>query len=159
VRVPSEATIPLMTPPKVLPPHYFAVSLALIIGIGVFEDGKLLPSPWHYLGALLILTGIAIAAQGSRLFAKADTNIIPFTESTALVTTGVFAHSRNPMYTGMVLALAGTALIMNGWLSWLVVILFTTIIRGFFIRTEERLMEQTFGEAYLDYKARVRRWI
>ena len=148
-----------MTPPKVLPPHYFALSLILIIGIGLLEGGSLLPSPWPYLGALPVLIGVVIAAQGSRLFARAGTNIIPFTESTALVTTGVFAYSRNPMYSGMVLALAGTALIMNGWLPWLVVLLFTAIIRGFFIRTEEKLMEQTFGEAYVEYRNRVRRWI
>ena len=148
-----------MAPPKVLPPHYFVLSLILIIGIGLLEGGSLVPTPWQYLGALPVLIGVAIAAQGSRLFARAGTNLIPFTESTALVTTGVFAYSRNPMYTGMVLTLAGTALIMNGWSPWLVVVLFTAIIRGFFIRTEEKLMEQTFGEAYVDYRNRVRRWI
>ena len=148
-----------MTPPKILPPHYFALSLVLIIGFGLLESGRVLPPPWPYLGALPVLIGVVIAAQGSRLFARAGTNIIPFTESTALVTTGVFAYSRNPMYSGMVLALAGTALIMNGWLPWLVVGLFTAIIRGFFIRTEEKLMEQTFGEAYVEYRNRVRRWI
>ena len=135
------------------------LSLLLIIGIGYLEGGSLLPFPWQYLGALPIIIGVAMAAQGSRLFAKAGTNIIPFTESTALVTTGVFAFSRNPMYTGMVLALAGTAVIMNGALPWLVILAFAAILRGFFIRTEERLMEQTFGEAYTAYKTRVRRWI
>ncbi len=63
------------------------------------------------------------------------------------------------MYTGMVLALAGTALIMNGAIAWLVVIAFTAVIRLRFIRTEELLMEQTFGDDYLAYKASVRRWI
>jgi protein-S-isoprenylcysteine O-methyltransferase Ste14 len=148
-----------MTPPKILPPHYFVLSLALIIGIGFLEEGMLLPSPWPYLGTLPILIGVLAAAQGSRLFARAGTNIIPFTESTALVTSGIFSISRNPMYSGMVLALAGTALIMNGLFAWLVVIAFTAIIRGVFIRTEERLMEETFGADYLAYKNTVRRWI
>ncbi|TNF87017.1 MAG: isoprenylcysteine carboxylmethyltransferase family protein [Gammaproteobacteria bacterium] len=148
-----------MTPPRVLPPHYFVLSLVLIIGIGILEEGSLLPSPWQYLGLLPVLVGVVMAVQGSRLFDRAGTNIIPFTESSALVTSGVFSISRNPMYTGMVLALAGTALIMNGLLAWLVVIAFTALIRGFFIRTEERLMEKTFGEEYLAYKASVRRWI
>ncbi len=148
-----------MTPPKILPPHYFALSLLLIVGIGWLEGGSLLPSPWQYLGALPILIGVLIAAQGSRLFARAGTNIIPFTESSALVTSGVFSFSRNPMYTGMVLALAGTTLIMNGIYGWLVVFGFTAIIRMMFIRNEEVLMEQTFGEDYLAYKASVRRWI
>ncbi len=148
-----------MTPPKILPPHYFLLSLAIIVAVGLLEDGGLLPSPWQYLGTLPILIGVAAATQGSRLFARAGTNIIPFTESTALVTSGVFSISRNPMYTGMVLALAGTALVMNGWWPWLVVVGFTAVIRGLFIRTEERLMEETFGDAYLAYKQQVRRWI
>ncbi len=148
-----------MTPPKILPPHYFVLSLVLIIGIGFLEGGNLLPSPWPYIGALPILIGVLIAAQGSRLFSEAGTNIVPFTESSALVTSGVFSLSRNPMYTGMVLALAGTALIMNGFYAWLVVVAFTALIRNLFIRTEEGLMEQTFGEDYLAYKARVRRWV
>ena len=148
-----------MTPPKILPPHYFVLSLVLIVAIGLLDGGSLLPSPWPYLGAVPIGIGVLIAAQGSRLFAKAGTNIIPFTESSALVTSGVFSFSRNPMYTGMVLALAGTALVMNGLYAWLVVIAFTAIIRALFIRNEETLMEQTFGEEYLAYKASVRRWI
>jgi protein-S-isoprenylcysteine O-methyltransferase Ste14 len=148
-----------MTPPKILPPHYFVLSLVLIAGIGFLEGGSLLPSPWPYLGAVPIAIGVLIAVQGSRLFAQAGTNIIPFTESSALVTSGVFSFSRNPMYTGMVLALGGTALIMNGLYAWLVVIAFTTIIRVLFIRNEETLMEQTFGEDYLAYKSSVRRWI
>lgn len=148
-----------MTPPKILPPHYFVLSLVLIVGIGLLEGGSLLPSPWPYLGALPILVGVVIASQGSRQFSQVGTNIIPFTESSALVTSGVFSLSRNPMYTGMVLALAGTALIMNGAIAWLVVIAFTAVIRLRFIRTEELLMEQTFGDDYLAYKASVRRWI
>ena len=147
-----------MKPPKILPPHYFVLSVLLIVGIGWVEGGNLLPQPWPYFGALLILIGVIIAAQGSRLFVRAGTNIIPFSESSALVTSGVFAYSRNPMYTGLVLALGGTAVIMNGILPWIVVMAFIAVIRGYFIRNEEILMERTFGEAYLSYKARVRRW-
>lgn len=148
-----------MTPPKILPPHYFLLALVSIVGAGYLEGGSVLPAPWPLLGVIPIVLGVLLAILGSRQFARAGTNIIPFSESTALVTDGVFSRSRNPMYTGMVLALAGTALIMNGVIPWLVVVLFVAIIRGYFIRHEEALMTQTFGQAYLDYKARVRRWI
>lgn len=148
-----------MQPPRVLPPHYFVLSLALIVGFGWLEHGSLLPDPWQYMGAVPVLLGVLIAALGSRLFARVGTNIIPFTESTTLVTSGVFSFSRNPMYTGMVLALSGSAIIMNGLLPWLVVACFIAIIRFYFIRTEEMLMGQTFGADYLAYKSRVRRWL
>jgi protein-S-isoprenylcysteine O-methyltransferase Ste14 len=148
-----------MSPPKILPPHYFVVALILILGLGYIDSNSLLPGRWHLLGLIPLAIGIGLAAQGSRLFAKAGTNIIPFSESTALVTDGVFAFSRNPMYTGMVLALAGTALLLNGIWAWLVIVPFAAIIRFYFVHTEEQLMEQTFGEDYLSYKASVRRWL
>lgn len=148
-----------LTPPKILPPHYFVLALILILGLGYIDSNSLLPDPWYFLGLIPLAIGIGLAAQGSRLFAKAGTNIIPFSESTALVTSGVFAYSRNPMYTGMLLALAGTALLLNGFWVWLVIVPFAAIIRYYFIRTEEQLMEQTFGEDYLAYKTSVRRWL
>ena len=80
-------------------------------------------------------------------------------ESTALVTDGVYAYSRNPMYLGMVMFLAGLALVMDNLLGWVVVIVFSLIIRYAFIRREELLMAQTFGDDYHAYQARVRRWI
>jgi protein-S-isoprenylcysteine O-methyltransferase Ste14 len=148
-----------MTPPKILPPHYFALSLALMIGLGLLDVGRLLPAPWPWLGLLPLAAGILLAVQGSRLFAKAATNIVPFSESTSLVTEGVFAFSRNPMYSGMLLALAGVALLLNSLFAALVIVPFYLIIRYFFIRHEEQLMETTFGDRYLEYKARVRRWV
>lgn len=148
-----------MTPPKILPPHYFVAALVAMIGLGFTTAGSLLPAPWFLLGILPIVLGVGLAVWGSRLFAQAGTSIIPFTESTALVTSGAFVYSRNPMYTGMILALAGTALLLNNPLCWLVLIPFVLIIQLGFVRHEEKLMTQTFGQAYLDYKETVRRWI
>jgi protein-S-isoprenylcysteine O-methyltransferase Ste14 len=60
-----------------------------------------------------MLLGVVIAAIGSRQFSIAGTNIIPLSESTALVTNGMFKYSRNPTYTGMILFLAGLALLLD----------------------------------------------
>jgi len=150
---------PSFSPPRVLPPHYFLLSLVLIVVIGWRLGGGLIGSPLVYVGALPMLAGLLLAWQGARQFAKADTNIIPLSKSTTLVTSGVFAYSRNPMYLGMLLFLGGLALVMdNGW-GWLVVLGFFLIIRLAFIRREEILMLETFGAAYANYKARVRRWL
>ncbi|MEJ2089429.1 MAG: isoprenylcysteine carboxylmethyltransferase family protein [Gammaproteobacteria bacterium] len=148
-----------MTPPRILPPHYFLLSLIGMIGLGLVDPTALLAPPWRWIGVLPVAAGIGLAIQGSRLFSKAGTNIVPFSESTALVTSGVFSLSRNPMYSGMMLVLIGTALLLNGTLPWLVIVPFFAIIRGYFIRHEEALMEQTFGEEYLTYKSLVRRWL
>jgi protein-S-isoprenylcysteine O-methyltransferase Ste14 len=148
-----------MTPPKLLPPHYFLLAVVTMAALGVFDTTSLLPGSWYLIGIIPIGLGAALALWGSKLFAKAGTNIIPFTESSALVTTGAFSFSRNPMYLGMNLALIGLALLLDATLPWLVVVGFALMLRIKFVRVEEQLMETTFGEEYLRYKARVRRWI
>lgn len=148
-----------MTPPKLLPPHYFVLSLLLMFGLDLLDATELLSQPWPWIGLAPIAAGIFLAAIGARLFSQAGTNIIPFTKSTSLVTEGVFSFSRNPMYTGMTFALVGLAIILNGMLAWLVVVLFFAIIRFYFIKNEEALMETTFGNDYVEYKASVRRWL
>lgn len=147
-----------MQTPKILPPHYFLASLILIVTIASFEPFRL--THWFTcLGALPILAGLILAVFASRQFSKAGTNIVPLTESTALVTDGMFRVSRNPMYLGMTLVLAGTALMMGGAFCWLIVAAFVAIIRQRFILREEPLMQQTFGEAYTQYLTEVRRWL
>ena len=84
---------------------------------------------------------------------------MPLTKSSALVTNGLFARTRNPMYLGMVLTLAGLAWLLNSMLPWLVLVVFIAILKLRFIRYEEMLMAETFGDQYLQYKARVRRWM
>jgi len=148
-----------LSPPRLLPPHYFLLALLVIFGLGWWGSGSLLPDPWPWLGVIPVLAGLWLAIAGARQFARAETNIVPFTESTTLVTDGVFAYTRNPMYLGMVLVLAGAALLTNVAVAWLVVVGFAVFIQQRFIRHEERLMEETFGDEYRAYKARVRRWL
>jgi len=150
-----------MTPRRINPPHYFLASLVALFGLGWLAPGggPLLPEPWRWSGAVLAVAGVVLAGTASRRFAQVGTNIVPLTKSTALVTDGPFAVTRNPMYLGMVLTLTGVALLLNVPWPWIVVPAFGAIIQLRFIRHEEALMEATFGDAYRDYKARVRRWL
>ena len=149
----------LPLPPKMLPPHWFLLALLAIVMLGWLQPDGPAPARVRWSGLPLVLAGIAMAMAGSRLFARAGTNIVPLTRSTTLVTHGVFAWSRNPMYLGMFLALSGTALLVQAWAAWLVVIAFVALIRQRFVLREEALLRQTFGEAYADYCRTVRRWI
>lgn len=148
-----------MSPRRVNPPHYFLMALVAMFALAWPTGTALLASPWHYVGIVVLAAGVAIALAASRQFAAVGTNIVPLTRSTSLVTSGAFALTRNPMYLGMVLALIGTALLLNRPLPWLVPVGFATLLYLRFIRHEEALMAQTFGDAYLQYKQRVRRWI
>jgi len=149
-----------MEPPKIMPPHYFFGFLVLMIGLDfVPVADPLMASPWQWLGIVPVAVGVAIAVVAAGLFRKAGTNIIPLTESSALVTDGPFAFSRNPMYLSMTVALLGVAMLLNSGLPFLAVPVFVTVLFYRFIRHEEALMAETFGEAYLAYKSAVRRWV
>ena len=91
-------------------------------------------------------------------FARARTSPLPMQPTTALVITGPYRFTRNPMYLSLALVYAWLAL----WFAvfWAVVLLplALVIVRYYVIAGEERYLERKFGQEYLDYKARVRRW-
>jgi protein-S-isoprenylcysteine O-methyltransferase Ste14 len=109
---------------------------------------------WAIGGALIVLAIVA-NLQGFFGFQRSGTPVIPYKSATRLVTDGVFAHVRNPMYLGMIaltlglgVALAGDWLVIFGGLLWIV-------IHFGVVRREERYLEAVFGEEYRAYKARV----
>jgi protein-S-isoprenylcysteine O-methyltransferase Ste14 len=85
--------------------------------------------------------------------------VVPFERSTALVTDGLFRYTRNPMYLGLTLVLAGVALLLGSLGAWLPIPVFVAIIQVNFIAGEERFLTELFGEEYLVYKQRTRRWL
>jgi protein-S-isoprenylcysteine O-methyltransferase Ste14 len=133
--------------------------------LGIAFD-HLLPSPFavpeadHWIiGGFLILTGMGLAVAGIRTFSRAGT-AVPTNEPTrALVTTGVHGFCRNPIYLGMFLVYAGIGVAARSpWALILTLPLALTIRYGVVAR-EEPYLERRFGDAYRDYKARVRRWL
>ena len=148
-----------MQPAKLNPPHYLLLAIIAMLALDLIPAEPLLSRPWFWVGTFVLIFGVMCTVQAALWFRKAGTNLRPFTESTALVTNGLFAHTRNPMYLGMIIALAGLALILNERWPWLVLPAFAAVIQYRFIHFEEQLMEQTFGDDYRTYKSRVRRWL
>src|SRR5690606_18496513 len=111
------------------------------------------------LGVLLIVAGIGLAVYAAGLFARAGTPVVPFEHSTRLVTGGVYQVTRNPMYVGLIAVLAGVALICGTAGALLPLPVFVWILTKQFIEGEEQFLEEIFGEDYLAYKRRVRRWL
>lgn len=146
-----------------VPPPLVAACLALAMWLAAPAASRaLVASSWRWSLALAIaLSGGAIAAAGSVGFKRARTTVNPRKpeRATALVTGGVYRATRNPMYVGMTLALAG----FGTWLWWWPALLgpaaFVAYITRFQIVPEERALGQLFGAPYHDYRRRVRRWI
>lgn len=144
----------------VIPPIWFALGLTAVFLLDRFFPPSGFSGPVTIgLGAILVLLGLASAISAAGLFRKADTGIVPFSEATALVTSGAFRFSRNPMYLGMVFVLLGTALIVGTGAGLLVAPVFMLIIQYRFILDEERMMRDVFGEEFEEYRRRVRRWL
>lgn len=143
-----------------LPPTFFLGALfleaALHFGLPV---ASLVTTPWSWLGAIPILVGLVVMVVGDRQFKKAETAISPFDQPSTLVRGGVFRISRNPMYVGMVLTLAGEAVVLGTVTPMLVPWIFVWLISSRFIRMEETVLSGVFGAEYEDYRRRVRRWL
>ncbi len=93
------------------------------------------------------------------LFRKNRTAIKPFKESSALVTQGPYRFTRNPMYLSMLISLTGAAVVLGSVTCLLVLPLFAWQIATRFIRVEEAMLTERFGEPYIAYQKRVRRWV
>jgi protein-S-isoprenylcysteine O-methyltransferase Ste14 len=145
---------------RILPPVHFFAALAIMVVLDRFLPLlALIEPPLTYLGWAPFALGLAIAIAGKRQFDRADTTIKPFETSTALVTHGVFAFSRNPMYLSMMLGLLGVFVALGSLTPLAAVPVFFLIIRRRFIAAEEGMLEEAFGDDYRAYKSRVRRWL
>jgi protein-S-isoprenylcysteine O-methyltransferase Ste14 len=115
--------------------------------------------PLSYAGIIGVLFGIFMASVSAAMFRRAGTGIEPFDAATTLVTGGFYRYSRNPMYLGMILMLAGSAFLLGSAGALLPLVIFILVIRNHFVLAEERFLEAVFGQRYLDYKSNVRRWL
>ena len=113
------------------------------------------------LAALVALAGLGLMALAAWTMWRARTTVNPLRPERAahLVTSGVFARSRNPIYLGDALLLAALAVGLGNALNFLLLPLFVAIIDRLQIAAEERALQRLFGDEYRAYCARVRRWL
>ena len=109
----------------------------------------------------LALSGIGFDLAGLMAFIRAKTTINPLkpAATAALVTTGLYRVTRNPMYLGMLLVLFGWAVFLSNLGALLIAPLFALYITRFQIIPEERVLAEKFGAAFMAYQSQVRRWL
>lgn len=105
--------------------------------------------------------GLIVAALGVGRFVRARTTVNPLdpNRASALVTSGIYRLTRNPMYLGLFLVLAAWAVYLAHALPWLVLPLFVFLMNRFQIAPEEAALTELFGQEYREYRQRVRRWL
>jgi len=121
---------------------------------------RLVASPANRAGWLLVLIGLGVVAAAIVQFRRARTTVDPTrpAKASALVQSGIFGYSRNPMYLGMGVVLCGWATLLGSLSPWFVVPLFAVLLTWLQIRPEEAVLTTLFGPEYTRYCARVGRW-
>jgi protein-S-isoprenylcysteine O-methyltransferase Ste14 len=110
------------------------------------------------LGGTVVVAGVVLAALSVREFRRFQTSLRPDRPSTAVVQTGPYRYSRNPMYVAMAAVQLGVAIWLNNF--WILLMLIPAIvITSVIIAKEERYLEGQLGTAYSRYRASVRRWL
>lgn len=117
-----------------------------------------IPFPFTLIGLLILGFGIGFIV-GARLSLKAHVTPVTFAPSTCLIIEGLYRRSRNPMYVGFVAFLLGLSVYSGNVLTLLCPLFMFLVLDRMFIPYEEEKMAASFGQDYLNYKQRVRRWL
>jgi protein-S-isoprenylcysteine O-methyltransferase Ste14 len=153
----SESHLPRV---RVMPPVYLLAAIVAMAALDwLLPLGGTLPTPSRWLGLVPLIGGLLLGGLAARLFRKHQTTIKPGQVSNLLMSDGPYRFTRNPIYVGMVLVLAGVAALLGGIAAWFVLPVFIWLIAHNVIPVEESMLAERFGQEYHDYRARVRRWI
>lgn len=142
------------------PPFSFLVPLLALLALEWVVPTAFAPPPWRWVvGGALCAGGVTINVSAALTQKRAGTDFIPDRPSTTIVSTGPYAWTRNPMYVGFALLTAGLATLADSLLALAALPIGLVVIDRLIIAREERYLERKFGEEYLSYKRRVRRWL
>jgi protein-S-isoprenylcysteine O-methyltransferase Ste14 len=164
VRVATRPTVAVMDTGgarvRVLPPLLFLVVLVALL---LVHRSVPLSLPG---GAVRVASGVAVVALGlalmlwaGRVMLRAHTTVNPWGSASALVTSGPFRFTRNPIYLADLLVYVGVALWVGTWWPLLAIPLLVVTVQWLVIGPEERYLTQRFGGDYTAYRQRVRRWV
>jgi len=116
-----------------------------------------LPARW--LGAIVFALALALGVWAIVTITGAGSNVPTNRPTTAIVESGPYRFTRNPIYLGMMLVLIGLAIAFDNLWLLLMLVPFALVIRYGVVAREEAYLERKFGDAYRGYRARVRRWL
>ena len=111
------------------------------------------------LGAIVFALALALFAWAIATVTQAGSNVPTSRPTTTIVDGGPYRFTRNPIYLGMALGLIGLAIAFNSVWLLLALVPFALVIRYGVVAREEAYLERKFGDVYLGYKSRVRRWL
>lgn len=146
---------------QLLPPRLFQFGLVLMVALDVVFGPRPLAAQGLelFVGIALALIGVALTIGAAGQFSRRKTNINTFLKPDHLVIDGLFQYSRNPIYLGFACVLMGVALALDNFVGMAIAVAFVIIADRWYIRFEEKVMAETFGDAYAAYRKSTRRWL
>lgn len=145
---------------KIPPPILVLILTSLVYFSSTKLESIYLPYR-QTVSVLILIIGLVVIISPVFHFIKSKTTVNPvkFQNVNRLVTTGIYKYSRNPMYLGMILIIISTTVYYLNFLSVFSPLIFYIWINKFQISREEIFLEGKFGNEYLKYKSKTRRWI
>ena len=142
------------------PPVLLVVLVAACFGAhALWLDGFSYSPARIVVGCLVLVASVALIASCGRLFKQAGTPVRPTSPVTTIVKAGPYRISRNPMYLGMALILAGLGVLFGSYLFCAALVVFVAVVHFGVVLPEERYLESLQGETFREYKRQVRRWL
>jgi protein-S-isoprenylcysteine O-methyltransferase Ste14 len=155
-QAPDNPNVVILPPILLLATIITGIVLDWLVPIGIFETVP--RTPRMVVGVILFVLGASMTVTARRAFHESQTNIRPDKQTMAIITSGLYAHVRNPIYQGAAIALLGLALMLGSdWIPILMVPMLLVLHYGVVLR-EERYLEKKFGEAYRRYTSEVPRY-
>ena len=141
------------------PPLVLLAAVVLGVALNSIWPLRFIPSVLVLAGPVIVFAAVLLFALSLREFRAAGTSVRGTERTTAIVRTGPYRFSRNPIYLAFVLFLLGLALWLNNLLMLVGLAAFASVISIMVIPREERFLERNFQAQYSEYKATVRRWL
>ena len=140
-----------------------ALGVAVIAGLALnwLVPLQFMPArvPARWLGAAVFVLALALFAWAVVTMTRAGSNVPTSLPTTAIVDSGPYGVTRNPIYLSMFLALTGLAIALDNLWLLMMLALFALVIRYGVVAREEAYLERKFGDVYRSYRSRVRRWL
>lgn len=110
-------------------------------------------------GVILIIIALLFLDRSLRQFFLSKNTLITIKPASSLQTNGIYSITRNPMYVGLAIVYMGIACFIGNWWNIILFPVLLLIVQEYIIKREEKYLERRFGQEYLDYKSKVRRWL
>jgi protein-S-isoprenylcysteine O-methyltransferase Ste14 len=144
----------------IFPPLLYLLVLATGILVSYFFPRRLIDfSIALLIGIIISIIGITTLILAANLFRKNKNPVNPSGSTQLIICSGIYKYTRNPMYLSLTCIFIGVSIITNSWFSFVLLLPLLTICQKGIIEREEKYLTQKFGDEYLSYKSKVRRWI